>query len=149
VPTVFQRHTRMSRGGLTREWVDPEVRGGVGLANQSGSIVSSHKSMTSSSSYPSLIAQPTTTTTGYREEYPSGHLPPTTIPWQASSSPTEPRHRGALLIADLVHHGNSLSANSPPQPKLPHGLPDSLNLPNAGDSFAGTSSLSSYSLCFP
>jgi hypothetical protein len=27
VPAVFQRHTRVSRGGLTRERVDPEVRG--------------------------------------------------------------------------------------------------------------------------
>jgi hypothetical protein len=136
VPTVFQRHTRMSRGGLTREWVDPEVRGGVGLANQSGSIVSSHKSTTSSSSYPSLIAQPTTATTGHREEYPSGHPPPTTNPRQASSSPDEPlqshlvilptpepRHRRALLTTDPVHRGNSLSARSSPQLRLPQGLP--------------------------
>jgi hypothetical protein len=42
VPAVFQRHTRVSRGGLTRERVDPEVRGGVVLANQSGSIILSH-----------------------------------------------------------------------------------------------------------
>jgi hypothetical protein len=123
VSTMFLQHTCVSRGDSVHEQEDLEVRGGVGIANQSGSIVSSQGSTTSCSSYPSLIAQPTSATTGYREEYPSGHLPPTTIPWQASSSPTEPRHRGALLIADLVHHGISLSAHSPPQPKLPQGLP--------------------------
>jgi hypothetical protein len=78
---------------LSREQENPEVRGGVGIANQSGSIVSSQGSTTSNSSYPSLIAQLTTVTTGHREKYFSGHLSPTTIPWQASSSPTEHRHR--------------------------------------------------------
>jgi hypothetical protein len=57
VQTVFLQHTRVSRGGLAREQEDLEVRGVVGVANQSGSIVSSHKSMTSSSSYSSSIAQ--------------------------------------------------------------------------------------------
>jgi hypothetical protein len=52
VPTVFLQHTRVSSGGSAREQENPEVRGGVSLANQSGSIVSSHKPMTSSSSYP-------------------------------------------------------------------------------------------------
>jgi hypothetical protein len=81
VPAVFQQHTCVSRGGSAREQEDLEVRGGVGIANQSGSIVSSQGSMTSSSSYPSLIAQPTTVTTGHRGDYPSGHPPPpTTFP---------------------------------------------------------------------
>jgi hypothetical protein len=57
VPTVFLQHTRVSSGGLAREQENPEVRGGVGIANQSGSIVSSHKFMTSSSSYSSSIAE--------------------------------------------------------------------------------------------
>jgi hypothetical protein len=57
VPTVFLQHTRVSRGGLAREQENPEVRGGVGIANQSGSIVSSHKFTTSSSSYSSLIVR--------------------------------------------------------------------------------------------
>jgi hypothetical protein len=42
VPTVFLQHTRVSSGSLAREQENPEVRGGVGIANQSGSIVLSH-----------------------------------------------------------------------------------------------------------
>jgi hypothetical protein len=41
VPAVFQWHTCMSRGSSTREQEGLEVRGGVGIANQSGSIVPS------------------------------------------------------------------------------------------------------------
>jgi hypothetical protein len=52
VPIVFQQHTCVSRGGSARELEDLEVRGGVGIATQSGSIVSSQGSTTSSSSYP-------------------------------------------------------------------------------------------------
>jgi hypothetical protein len=167
VPAVFQRHTRMSRGDLAREQEDREVRGGVGLANQSGSIVSSHKSTASSSSYSSLIARarpqhleeapepphrassnpfaetsspwqkPTTVTTYHRGDHPSGHSPPTTTPpRQAFSSPAEtlqshlgalpvpePRHRRALLTADPIRRGNSLSARSPLQPRLLQSSP--------------------------
>jgi hypothetical protein len=32
------------------------------------------------------VAKPTAITTNHRGDYPSGHPPPTTIPWQASSS---------------------------------------------------------------
>jgi hypothetical protein len=149
VPTVFMQHTCVSRGSSTREQEDREVRGGVGIANQSSSIVSSQGSTTSNSSYPSLIAQPTTATTDHREEYPSGYSSPTTIPWQASSSPTEPRHHRALLITDPVRHGNSLSTILLHNQSYPKVCPDPLNLPNAGDSYAGTSSLSSYSLSSP
>jgi hypothetical protein len=42
VPAVFQRHTRVSRGGSAREQENLEVRGGVDIANQSGSIILSH-----------------------------------------------------------------------------------------------------------
>jgi hypothetical protein len=35
----------------------------------------------------------------------------------------KPHHCRALLIADPVPHGNSLSTHSPPQPRLPQGLP--------------------------
>jgi hypothetical protein len=42
VPTVFQQHTRMCSGGSAREQGNPKVRGGVGIANQSSSIVLSH-----------------------------------------------------------------------------------------------------------
>jgi hypothetical protein len=57
VPAVFHQHTLVSKGGLAREQEDPEVREGVGIANQSGPIGFSHKSTTSSSSYSSSIAQ--------------------------------------------------------------------------------------------
>jgi hypothetical protein len=42
VPAVFQRHTCVSRGSLAREQENPEVHGGVGIVNPSGSIVLSH-----------------------------------------------------------------------------------------------------------
>jgi hypothetical protein len=47
----------VSRGGSAHEQENPKVRGGVGVANQSGSIIFSHKSTTSSSSYSSSIAR--------------------------------------------------------------------------------------------
>jgi hypothetical protein len=110
VPTVFLQHTRVNSGGLAREQENPEVREEVGLPNQSSSIVFSHNSMTPSSSYSSPIvrarpqhlketpgpsyrvssipvcrnkitmAKLTAITTRYREEYPSGHSLPITIP---------------------------------------------------------------------
>jgi hypothetical protein len=152
VPAVFQQHTRVSRRGSAHEQENLVVREEVGIATQSGPIGFSHESTTSSSSYSSpivqarpqhlkkapgpsyrassipvcrntiAVAKPTTVAMGHREEYPSGHLPPTTIPWQASSSPTEPHHRRALLVANAVHRGNSLSARCSPQPRLPQGL---------------------------
>jgi hypothetical protein len=69
------------------------------------------------------VAKSTIIATDHREKYLSDYPPPTTIPWQASSSPTELHHRRALLIADLVRHRNSLFVYSPPQPRLPQGLP--------------------------
>jgi hypothetical protein len=110
MPDVFLQCICVSRGSSTREQEDLEVREGVGLANQSGPIGFSHKSTTSSSFYSSSIAQarpqhlkkarepsyrassipvcwniiamakPTAITTDHREEYPSGHPSPTTIP---------------------------------------------------------------------
>jgi hypothetical protein len=47
----------MGRGDSVHEQENPEVRGGVGIANQSGSIILSHKSTTSSSSYLSSIVR--------------------------------------------------------------------------------------------
>jgi hypothetical protein len=96
VPIVFLQHTRVSRGGLAREQENPEVCGEVGIVNQSGSIVSSHKSTTSSNSYSSSIF-----------------------------SVPEPHHRRALLIVNPVHRRNSLSTHSPPQLRLTQGLPRS------------------------
>jgi hypothetical protein len=149
---MLQWHTCVSRGSSAREQENPEVREGVGIANQSGPTGFFHESTTSSSSYPSpivrarpqhlkktseppssffgslrqniiAVAKSIIVATNHREQYPSGHSSPTTIPWQVSSSPTEPRHRRALLIADLVRHGNSLSIRSSSQPRLPQGLP--------------------------
>jgi hypothetical protein len=79
-------------GSSTREQEDLEVRGGIGIANQSGSVVSSQGSTTPSNSYLSSIvrARP-----------------------QHLKKAREPSHR-ALLIANPIHHGNSLSAHSPP-----------------------------------
>jgi hypothetical protein len=57
VPTVFMQHTRVIRGGLAREQENLEVRGGVGIANQSGSIVSSQESTMSNNSYSSSIVR--------------------------------------------------------------------------------------------
>jgi hypothetical protein len=149
VPAVFQQHTCVSRGSSAREQEDLEVRGGVGIVNQSGSIVLSQGSATSSSSYPSLIAQPTTVTTGHREEYPSGHPPPTTIPWQPSLSPTEPRYRRALLTADPVHTGIhfppfSSTTKATPRFAMTHWIFIAPATP-----FVGALSSSSYSLFSP
>jgi hypothetical protein len=57
MPDVFQQHTCVSREGSAREQEDLEVHGGVGIANPSGSIVSSQGSATSSNSYFSSIAE--------------------------------------------------------------------------------------------
>jgi hypothetical protein len=70
---------------LSCEQENPEACGGVNLANQSGSIVSSHDPR-----------HPATSTL---------------------------RHRRALLVANSIHRGNSLSTRSPSQPRLSQGLP--------------------------
>jgi hypothetical protein len=53
---------------------------------------------------------------------------------QASSSPTESRHRRALLITDPVRHGNSLSTVLLYNQGYPKVCPDSLHLLNVSDS---------------
>jgi hypothetical protein len=77
VPTLFLQHTHVSRGGLAREQENHEVRGEDGIANQSGSIVSSHKSTTSNNSYSSLIVRA-------RSQYLKKAREPS---YQASSNP--------------------------------------------------------------
>jgi hypothetical protein len=150
---VSAAHVREQRR-LSREQENPEVRKGVGIANQSCPVGFFHESTTSSSSYPSpivrarpqhlqkpseppstffrslrhniiAVAKSTIVATDHREEYPSGHSSPTTIPWQVSSSPTKSRHRQVLLIVDSVHRGNSFSTHSPSQLRLTQGLPRS------------------------
>jgi hypothetical protein len=156
----------MSRGGSAREQEVSEVREEIGIANQSGSIVSSHKSTTSCSSYSSSIARSrpqhfeeapgpphrassnpfAETSPPWQSQSPSpritaGTTPPAILhrlqpPRQASSLHAEPiqphlavlpvpepHHRRALLTVDPARRGNSLSARSPPQPRLPQGLP--------------------------
>jgi hypothetical protein len=177
MPDVFLQCMCVSRGSSTREQENPEVREGVGIANQFGPISFSHKFTTSSSSYSSSIAEqdhntskklldphrassipvcqniiamakPTGITTGHREEYPFGHSPPTTIPWQASSSfphrnlATVEHFSPPILFTTGIHFPPILLHNQ----GYPKVCPDPLNLPNAGDPFARTSSFSSYSL---
>jgi hypothetical protein len=100
----------VGRGCSTREQENPEVRGGIGIANQAGFIVSSQGSTTSSSSYSSSIAE-------QDHKSPRGlSLRPFSThynPQQTSSSPTESRHRRVLLVANPIHRGNSVSACSP------------------------------------
>jgi hypothetical protein len=112
----------VGRGCSTREQENPEVRGEVGLANQSGSIVSSHDPR-----HPTVLT-PRGSLNRYHHKSPqrlllrpsSTHGNPSR---QASSSPTESRLRRALLVTNSIHCGNSSSTCSPPQPRLPQGLP--------------------------
>jgi hypothetical protein len=139
----------VSRGSLAREQENPEVRGGVGIANQSGSIIFSREFTTSSSSYPSLITQPTTVTTGYREEYPPVIFHPLQFPDKLLHYPqnlvTVKLFSSPILFATEIHFPLILLHDQ----GYPKVCPDSLNLPNAGNSFTGISSLPSYSLFSP
>jgi hypothetical protein len=150
VPAVFQWRTCMSRTSSTREQENPEGREGISVANQSGPIGFFHESTMSSSSYPSLITQPTTVTTDHREGNLFGHLPPTaTLPGKLLRHPrnlaivelfSSPIWFIVRIYFPLVHLHNQ---------GYPKVCPDPLNLPNTGDPFARTSSLSSCSLFFP
>jgi hypothetical protein len=112
----------VGKGSSTREQENPRVHGEVGIANPFGSNVSSHDPR-----HPTVLT-PRGSLNCYHHESPrrlllrpsSTHCNPSQ---QTSSSPTEPRHCRALLIANPVHRGNSLSACYPPQPRLPQGLP--------------------------
>jgi hypothetical protein len=115
----------VDRGSSNREQEDLEVRGGIGIANQSGSDVSSQESTTPSNSYLSSITEQDHDTWrklvnpiieplripspeyhrrgkvdyrrhGSREEYLSGYLPPTaTLPGKLL------RHLRNLVIVEL------------------------------------------------
>jgi hypothetical protein len=130
VPAVFQPDTCVSGGGSARKQGNPE---GVGIANQSSSIVSSQGSTTSSSSYPSLIAQPTTITTGHRVEYPSAILHPLQSPGKLLCHPrnliTVELFSLPILFVAGIHFPPNLLHNQ----DYPKVCPDPLNLPNAGD----------------
>jgi hypothetical protein len=112
----------VGRGSSTREQENPEVHGEVGLANQPGSIVSSHDPR-----HPTVLT-PRGSLNRYHHESPRRLLlrPSSTHgnpPRQTSSSPTEPRHRRALPITEPVRHGSSLSVCFSSQSRLPQGLP--------------------------
>jgi hypothetical protein len=95
-----------------------------------------------------LIAQPTAITTNHRGDYLFGHSLPTTIPSKLLRHPrnliTVKYFSSSILFIAGIHFLPILF-HSQGYPKV---CPDSLNLPNAGDSFAGISSLSSCS-CSP
>jgi hypothetical protein len=82
----------------------------------------------------------------HREEYLSGYSSPTAIPDKLL------RHPRNLVTVELILSPILFNAGIYFPPILlynqgyPKVCPDPLNLPNAGDPFAGTSSLSSCSL---
>jgi hypothetical protein len=114
VPTVFLQHTRVSRGGLAREQENPEVGGEVGIANQSGSIVSSHKSTTFSSSYSSPIvrARPRHLKKAPGPSYRASSDPfaETSSPWQSrlSSPRITVRNTSPVILHPLQFPGKLL-----------------------------------------
>jgi hypothetical protein len=106
----------VGRGCSTREQENPEVRGEISIANQSGSVISSQESTTSNNSYLSSIAE-------QDHKSPQGlFLRPSSTygnpSRQTSSSPMKSRRHRALLVANSVHRGNSFSACSSPQPRF-------------------------------
>jgi hypothetical protein len=98
----------------------------------------------------SLVARSTAITTSHHEDYSFGHLPPTaTLPGKLL------RHPRNLVIVELILSPilfiagirfPSVLLHNQGYPKV---CPDSLNLSNAGDPFAGISSLASCSLFSP
>jgi hypothetical protein len=163
VPTVFLQHTRVSRGGLAREQENPEVHGEVGIANQSGSIVSSHKSTTSSNSYSSPIvrARPQHLKKARKPFYRASSDPfaETSSPWQSrlSSPRITVRNIPPVILHPLQspgkllrHPRNLITVEHFSSPILfvmeihfplvllhnqsyPKVCPEPLNLPNAGN----------------
>jgi hypothetical protein len=97
-----------------------------------------------------LVDRSTAITTNHHGEYSFGHLPPTaTLLGKLLRHPrnlaTVEHFSSPILFATGIHFSPVFLHNQ----GYPKVCPDSLNLPNAGDSFAGISSLSSYSLFSP
>jgi hypothetical protein len=114
VSTVFLQHTRVSSGGLAHKQENTGVRRGVGTANQSGSIVLSHKSTTSNSSYSSSIvrAGPQHLKKA-REPSHRASLDPfaeTTSPWQSRLPPPQVtvRNTSPVILHPLQSPGKLL-----------------------------------------
>jgi hypothetical protein len=175
VPAVSQRHTRVSSGGLVHEQENPGVRGEVGIANPSSSIVLLHGPRHPATPFPRrspsktttprrnswtlpsslfgslrqnivVVAKPTIVATDHREEYLSGHSSPTAIPDKLLHHPRN------LITVEYFSSPILFTAaiHFPPILLYNQGYtkvcPDLLNLPNTVDPFAGISSLSSCSL---
>jgi hypothetical protein len=121
---------------------NPGVRGKVGIANPFGSIVSSHDPR-----HPTvltLVDHSTAITTNHHEDYSFGHLPPTaTLPGKLlhhlRNLVTVKLILSLILFTAGIHFPRVLLHNQ----GYPKVCPDSLNLLNAGDSFAGISPLTS------
>jgi hypothetical protein len=124
----------------SREQENPEVRGGVSIANQSGPIGFFLESTTSSNSYSSPIvrARPQVTAgiTPSAILYPLQSLASFFVT-HGTSSPSSTSHRQSSSPWDFTFY---------PFFSTTKVCPELLNLLNAGDSFAGTSSLSFRSL---
>jgi hypothetical protein len=97
-----------------------------------------------------LVDRSTAITTDHHGDYSFGHLPPTaTLPGKL------PRHSRNLITIKYFSSSILFIAGIHFPPVLLHnqGYPkvcfDSLNLPNAGDSFTGISSLPFHSLFSP
>jgi hypothetical protein len=153
----------VGRGSSTREQEDPEVRGGVGIANQFGPTGFVHESTTSSSSYSSPIvrARPQHLKEARGPSYRASSDPfaETSSPWR--SQPPSPqvtvrntppailyplqspgkllRHPRNLITVEhfsspiLFVMGIHFSPVLLHNPSYPKVCPDLLNLPNAGD----------------
>jgi hypothetical protein len=95
------------------------------------------------------MTKTTIVATDHREKYLSGYPPPTTIPDKLLRHPrnliTVELFLSPILFSMGIHFPLVLLHNQ----GYSKVCPDSLNLPNAGNSFAGISSLSSCSLFFP
>jgi hypothetical protein len=179
VPAVFQQHTCVSSGGLAREQENPKVHRGVGIANQSGSIILSHGPRRPAAPIPrrspeqdhntsrklvnplieplrSLYAG---TSSPWQSQPPSSRITVRNIPpaiFHPLPSPDK-LLRHPRNLATVEHFSSPIlfiaGIHFPPvilhNQGYPKVCPDPLNLPNAGDPFAGISSLSSCSLFSP
>jgi hypothetical protein len=137
----------VGRGSSTREQENPRVREEVGIANPFGSIISSHDPR-----HPTiltLVDHSTAITTSHREDYFFGHSLTTTIPGEFLHHSWNPviveLFSSSILFTAGIYFPRVLLHNQ----GYPKVCPDSLNLLNAGDSFAGISSLTSCYLFSP
>jgi hypothetical protein len=92
------------------------------------------------------VEKSTIVATDHREEYLSGYSSPTAIPGKLLRHPRNlitVEHFSSSILFIVANHFPSVLLHNQGYPKV---CPDSLNLSNAGDPFAGTLSLSSCSL---